>query len=433
MAASSFKRKNRNTIMNFYQLYNLINENTVAQEIKKLKKENPSIVEKLLPVAYKHIKDFLPSINDKSLKTITNWILFLYRGGIYNASLVTFDLKLLPYQAYLASQIDNNGNWSAILSNKFNDPKFTIYNLANLDRDYHENLKKKQRNAPGAEGKTIIEFPDGYKWVNLERGSCPQEGESMGHCGNSGPKPGDTILSLRDSKNFPHLTFILNNGVLGQRKGKANEKPVPKYHPYIIELLKLPIIKDLKKGEHRPETDFKLSDLSEKEIEELLKIKPEMKMTYYKHKVLSREYTHSNITQDIIHKDIPVNILIELSDDEDSEVRQAVAMNKNTPIETIVKLNNDKYQAVIRGVCLNPSTPVEILLNHSEFSDILFCVGLLSNPSLPQKGLFNIFNRFKDDMKKNIDKVREPSSILFRRFQKLTDLPKEIKEKIDNI
>jgi hypothetical protein len=428
--------------MNFYEFYQLINENTVAQEIKKLKKENPSTVEKvekLLPVAYKHIKDSLPNINDKSLKTIANWILFLYRGGINNPSLDTFNtflfnvLTLFLHQAYLASQLDNNGNWSAILSSKFNDPKFTVYNLRNLDNDYHENLKKKQRNAPGAEGKTIIEFPDGYKWVNLERSYCSQEGESMGHCGNSGPKPGDIILSLRDSKNFPHLTFILNNGVLGQRKGKANEKPVPKYHPYIVELLKLPIIKDLKKGEYRPETDFKLSDLNQKEIEELLKVKPEMKTTYYKHEILSKDGTHSNITQDIIHKDIPINILIELSDDEDYDVRQAVAMNKHTPIETIIKLNNDKYPSVIRGVCLNPSTPPEILLNHSEFSDILSCVSLLSNPSLPQKGLFNIFNRFKDDIGKNIDKPGELSSILFRRFQTLKDLPKEIKEKLDNL
>jgi hypothetical protein len=430
--------------MNFYQLYNLINENTVSQELKKLKKENPSTIEKFLPVAYEQTKHFLPNVNDKSLKTIANWILFLYfhfckQNQIYNASLVTFNqyltnnLTLYVHGDYLASQLDNNGNWNAILSSKFNDPKFALYDLANLDRDYHENLKKKQRNIPGAEGKTIIEFPDGYKWVNLERGYCAQEGESMGHCGNTRPKPGDTILSLRDSKNFPHLTFILNNGVLGQRKAKANEKPAPKYYPYIIELLKLPIIKDLKKGEYKPETDFKLSDLNKKEIEELLKVKPEMKMAYYKHKVLSREHTHSNITQDIIHKDIPVNILIELSDDEDFEVRQAVAMNKHTPIETIIKLNNDKHPSVIRGVCLNPSTPPEILLNHSEFSDILSCVSLISNPSLPQKGLFNIFNRFKDDMEKNTDKPGELSNILFSRFQRLTDLPKEIKEKLDNI
>jgi hypothetical protein len=36
-------------------------------------------------------------------------------------------------------------------------------------------------------------------------------------------------------------------------------------------------------------------------------------------------------------------------------------------------------------------------------------------------------------MGKNIDKPGELSNILFSRFQRLTDLPKEIKEKLDTI
>jgi len=277
--------------MNFYEFYQLINENTVAQEIKKFKKENPSTAEKLLPVAYKQIKDFLPNINDKSLKTIANWILFLYfyfckQNQIYNASIVTFNrflsnnLTLYLYQAYLASQLDNNGNWSAILSSKFNDPKFSVYNLANLDRDYHENLKKKQRNIPGREGKTVLSFSDGYKWVDLERGYCDIEGTAMGHCGNSGAIRGDTILSLRDDKNIPHLTFILNKGMLEERKARNNSKPSPKYHNYIIELLKLSIIEGLGPGRYKPENDFKLSDLTQEQAKEVAKVNKNLEKDY---------------------------------------------------------------------------------------------------------------------------------------------------------
>jgi type IV secretory pathway VirB4 component len=192
----------------------------------------------------------------------------------------------------------------------------------------------------------------------------------------------------------------------------------------------LPIIKDLGPGRYLPENDFQLSDLSEKQIEELIKFNPEMKMIYYKNKLIAKE--SSNRTQDIIQKDMPIDVLIELSGDKDHEIRQAVAMNKNTPVETIVKLNNDKSAEVQRGVCLNPNTPTEILLNHSEFSEITIAIMLASNSSLPQKGLFNIFNRFIDGV--NYAKMKEvPTSILIRRLRMRNDLPKEIEEKLNLI
>ena len=35
----------------------------------------------------------------------------------------------------------------------------------------------------------------------------------------------------------PHLTFIVNDGYLGESKGFANQKPASRYHPYIARLL----------------------------------------------------------------------------------------------------------------------------------------------------------------------------------------------------
>ena len=71
----------------------------------------------------------------------------------------------------------------------------------------------------------------------------------MGHCGNTAAgEPGQRILSLRQPRKVgtqtwwePHATFILSaKGYLGEMKGKQNNKPVPRLHPYIVALLKLP-------------------------------------------------------------------------------------------------------------------------------------------------------------------------------------------------
>ena len=118
------------------------------------------------------------------------------------------------------------------------------------------------------------------KWIALGRGQCDMEGGAMGHCGNSSGHVGDEIFSLRTVKNFdgqeihiPHLTFIYNNGFLGEMKGRANEKPAARYHGDIIELLKLPIVKGIVSGGWEPENNFELSDLTEVQQEEVLSFK----------------------------------------------------------------------------------------------------------------------------------------------------------------
>jgi hypothetical protein len=281
--------------MNFYKLFQTMSENTVKQEIKKNK--NFLDIEPLLQLLYQEID--IQGVNDKSKKALAYWVLFLFldllkknkdvlgniqHQAFYSQYLKSFidGLNLQRYIPYLTSQADGDGNFSTILSSKFNNPNFNLSDLAILDHEHHDNLKKKQKNSQGAKGKTILNFPDGYHWVNLEKGYCDKESKSMGHCGNAGGRWGDTILSLRNSENIPHLTFILNNGVLGERKGKGNEKPAIKYHPYIIELLKLPIIKELGKGRYLPENDFQLNDLSEEQTKELLKIKPTLGGKYVK-------------------------------------------------------------------------------------------------------------------------------------------------------
>lgn len=158
-------------------------------------------------------------------------------------------------------------------------------------------------NAVSESGKIVIRFPDKSAWWNLECAYSPEEARSMGHCGNQGAR-GDkaqSILSYRTLvklkgqsggavKWLPHLTFILHNGsTLGEMKGRANNKPDPKYHPYIVEILKQPFIKKVHGGGYRPHANFCLfksdgmsgalngwTDLSPELASSLHDVKPEI-------------------------------------------------------------------------------------------------------------------------------------------------------------
>jgi hypothetical protein len=127
----------------------------------------------------------------------------------------------------------------------------------------------------------LIKLEGGWKWIDLNRPYCEREAKAMGHCGNkqAGVQSTDTILSLREPlKNGmwrPHATFILKkDGTLGEMKGYANSKPDAKYHHYIVELLKLPIIKGLVGGGYRPKNNFNLSDLNKNQYNEVIAANP---------------------------------------------------------------------------------------------------------------------------------------------------------------
>ena len=101
----------------------------------------------------------------------------------------------------------------------------------------------------------------------------------MGHCGNAGFRAGDNIYSLRDDKGVAHLTFIVNNGVLGESKGFGNNKPTKSYHPMIVALLLgkdngRNIVDYIAGGGYAPENNFHFEDLSKDEQKKVLKAKP---------------------------------------------------------------------------------------------------------------------------------------------------------------
>ena len=143
------------------------------------------------------------------------------------------------------------------------------------------------------EGDRMIAKFDGGKraWWLLERGACRAEADAMGHCGNlPSEKPGDRILSFRtkitDTRWKPHLTFIRDsNGLLGEMKGRGNEKPAERYHPYIIALLKkTKIVKGIKGGGYQPENNFSLNDLDDETREELINLNPNLITVFDKYR-----------------------------------------------------------------------------------------------------------------------------------------------------
>ena len=155
-----------------------------------------------------------------------------------------------------------------------------------IEKEYYKkfegNLVEKDL---GEDEETILEFSlDGnnFLWVNTHTSqTCDREAKLMHHCGNSyhANRKGDEIFSLREKLTIdntlmfkPILTFVVNDSTLRESKGSANDKPSPKYHKHIVELLKTGEIKHIfQKDSHKAQNNFYFNDLSpeyQKEVQD---------------------------------------------------------------------------------------------------------------------------------------------------------------------
>jgi hypothetical protein len=139
---------------------------------------------------------------------------------------------------------------------------------------------------------TVVQFPDGWRWFDLHRGysafrddrTAPSDIAITGHCANNAGKCGFTTFELAeplgDDRWKHHAFFVLHkNGLLGERKGRKNQKPSPKLEKYIFELLRrVKIIKGLgsDRAGHNSSTDFQLSDLTPAHQEILKQERPKL-------------------------------------------------------------------------------------------------------------------------------------------------------------
>lgn len=180
--------------------------------------------------------------------------------------------------------------------------------LLGIFQDLEKDWKDKQNQIVDIKDDTnstiVLKFPDGKMWFDLGVPFCEREGKAMGHCGNKAAyQDNDTVLSLREpikqgneTKWRPLLTFILHHGGnLGEMKGRGNQKPSPQYHNYIIELLKLPLIKGIVGGGYAPERNFALTDLPQQEQDELVELKPSLGTLAY-------QFNRFGMTEDILQQ-----------------------------------------------------------------------------------------------------------------------------------
>lgn len=197
-------------------------------------------------------------------------------GAIKRMSIVTLESQLEHYLSLKIPGIEK------IVWNK-QTPQELVDEMAAIEKEWKQKQKRtiKHTELSGNE-KVLIDFGNGWVWMDLGTQSCSIEGRAMGHCGNAGnPHVTDTVLSLRQKTAegyIPHCTFILDKetGALGEMKGYGNEKPAQKYHHYILKLLELPIVKSIKGGGYLPGSNFSVADLTDQEQEELMKKKPEL-------------------------------------------------------------------------------------------------------------------------------------------------------------
>jgi hypothetical protein len=162
---------------------------------------------------------------------------------------------------------------------RLNNPNYSEEQLDQDSDEWHEQIALKKSEMPSEEYEVFLDLQGswkGWKWVSLGRGYCSAEAKAMGHCGNSGAREGDDILSLRDPEGKAHLTFIVNDGKLGEMKGRANSKPSKRYHPAILELLKHPEIHTIRGGGYAPERNFSLDDLDEAQRRQIESLKPDI-------------------------------------------------------------------------------------------------------------------------------------------------------------
>lgn len=156
--------------------------------------------------------------------------------------------------------------------------------LGDLTQAYDEWKETNDRHVPENEyAEVIIDFGDGFAWYELPDSYCPEEARAMGHCGNQEGSPSDRILSLRRRKNIggediltPYLTFVLDaQNHLTEMKGRGNDKPAPRYHKYIIELLRHEMVEGIDaRRVHLPENNFSLADLEQDVADQLTDEKP---------------------------------------------------------------------------------------------------------------------------------------------------------------
>jgi len=211
------------------------------------------------------LKSYLENSGDVDKKLLGNF-------NFFQNGLTGLQNSILHFYGFNSPKIENYKFESQTVSQ-------VIIDLTKLEQEF-QSEQEKNKPVPVQEGDyELINFADGYAWWWVDRAYCPEEGRSGGHCGNvvGQQKKDQRILSFRTPKGQVLLTFILeSNGALGEMKAKNNQKPQEKFHPYIVKLLDLDIVKGIESGGYAPHMNFSMFDLKEDQLLYFYKKKPKL-------------------------------------------------------------------------------------------------------------------------------------------------------------
>ena len=162
---------------------------------------------------------------------------------------------------------------SPLHDNKPNINRLTLNEALEKSNAWHKEIEQNQgKQIEDEDGELIMEFTDGFYWIDLQTKRSEQEGESMGHCGNT--NEGTTIISLRRNR-YPYVTVAYdeNNKIITQIKGRGNKKPVERYHKYVVDLI-IELEVEKFKSEYDRSSDLLPEDLSGDLYEKLEEANP---------------------------------------------------------------------------------------------------------------------------------------------------------------
>lgn len=204
-------------------------------------------------------------IHEKGLDTITNkniihWITSNFKNYLFrehevtvleNPELTEEWMKKSSHKSFSLVNLNSqlHSNISHIIDYFISEkPNLDLTRISFHDAliqsiKWTENQKEVFDDLNGREN--FIEFDDGYKWVKLSNEQAiDYEGYQMSHCVASNYKKDIltnkvSVYSLRDAKNIPHVTLMINNetNIVQEIKGKSNHVVKPVYQFYLVELL----------------------------------------------------------------------------------------------------------------------------------------------------------------------------------------------------
>jgi hypothetical protein len=277
--AVPFKEKKVGTLLvsKYFAFVEVISINDLPNghreiEFRKVNNESFEDMAHLSPVFkdYKTKKEILLNtkynfflIDENRFRGIMNWI--TYTAINSPADLESFLSDVKAHDILLQSSLDDI---------KSIDATYQQLVQGYTEKKTSQDIAAGKSNKPGKEGRTILKFEDGWKWVSMDSPSCSTEADAAGHCGNvPGAKDDENLLSLRDANGRIHITMIVDaNKVSNEVKGVANRKPKPYTHKYIMGLLmNTDQISQIGEGKYNPKDNFMISDLSKENINKLIK------------------------------------------------------------------------------------------------------------------------------------------------------------------